>query len=73
MQLKKIATHYPELAKVLSVVEAIFKWNSCLLFSPKGDRENNCALQYASFVMNNLSVFLDVLVWIWSTHWNVVQ
>jgi len=48
-----------------------FEWNSCLLFSPKGERENNCALQYASFVISNFSVFPDVLVWIWSIHWNV--
>lgn len=47
------------------------EWNSCLLFSPKGDRENNCALQYASFVISRCSVFSDVLVWIWSIHWNV--
>jgi len=48
-----------------------FEWNSCLLFSPKGERENNCVLQYASFVISNFSVFPDVLVWIWSIHWNV--
>ena len=48
-----------------------FEWNSCLLFNPKGERENNCALQYASLVMSKFSVFSDVLFWIWSIHWNV--
>ena len=36
-----------------------FEWNSCVLFNPKGDRENNCALQYASFVISKFSVFSD--------------
>ena len=43
------------------IVERFFEWNSCLLFNPKGERENNCALQYASLVMSKFSVFSDVL------------
>ena len=46
------------------------EWNSCLLFNPKGESENSCVFQYASFVISNFSVFSDVSVWIWSIHCN---
>ena len=48
-----------------------FEWNSCRLFNPKGARENNCALQYASLVISSLSISWFELVRIWSMHWKV--
>lgn len=39
--------------------------------SPKVERENSCALQYASLVINNLSTSYGVPVGIWCTHWKV--
>ena len=45
--------------------------NSCRLFHQKGAGENNCALQYASLVINSLSVSWFELARILSMHWKV--
>ena len=47
----------PVIKSLLSLNETIrlFEWNSCFLFSPKGESENNCALQYASYVIGKAS------------------
>ena len=71
MHLKKIATRCPKSAKIkYSGCDFLNKSLAfCLAQKVKG--KNNCALQYASFVISKFSVFSDVLVWVWSIHWNV--
>ena len=68
--LKKFANWRQKSAKI-KYNGSIFRVKLLSFLSPKCERENNCALQHASFVISKFSVSWLMFVWIWSMHWKV--
>ena len=62
-KMKLVLRKFNRIGKALKIhakCMRFLEWNSCPLCSPRGERENGCALQYASLVISNLSTSCDV-------------